>query len=1144
MPPKKNQSTQVDINTLNNLPIAVAIFDNKRVYFLNKKAIDLFKPSKQQLKNINSISIFEFLDKEFHKRIKQNNLKILNGAEPPAAELSFKTFKNKPIFIEAKSNSVIFNNKKAIQTTFIEISELKQKQFELEESEKLLLETKNKFDLITKNSNDIVAFYTYYPDEKYIYVSPNIKKIIGYEPDDLLKDYNFFNKKVIGNKEDFLKIDVIIRKYQKNNIKKNYSYSFKTTKKNKEEVWLENNLTPITNANGKIIFFLNIIRDITIQKEKEIDIKQQQSNYQNLLDNSPNAYIIHKKGVTVFCNKTMLKLLKVKNEKQVLGRFALDFIAENERKRALDRITEIYNGIDINKPNNYTVLDIKGNLIDAELKSIVIKFDNANCILTLINNITEQKKIESEKIKAEMIRVKNEFLLLEVKERQVTEKKLLEKTAHLSAIFESSNHLIWTVNKNFEITSCNKNFSEILKKKYNVSDFIGKNVIKLLSKTNTEYGKFWNPIYNEAFAGKKLEFEREDMHNGEKIFRKIFINPIFNNKNVEEISCIAHDITETKKYENKLINQSAKLEAIFESGDQLIWTFNRKYELTSYNQNYNKLLNKNCKEKKIIYLKDTIINKALFVFWKEKFDLVFKGQQQIFIHKSVINDKIVYREIFLHPIYFEKQIVEVSAIAQDITTRINSENKTKEQTAKLRAIFESGSQAMWTINKNREITSHNKNYEEAIKNLHGVKPILGKSLNSKEVGIKHSLDDYAQVWDKQYAIAFEGKSTEFITERVNKNKSLVIRQIYLQPIFNQEGWVEEVSGIAHDITEKKSSEQKLLNQAAKLSSIFDSSNHYIWTINNKQQLTSFNKNYFELITAIYNTQPYVGFSLDRGVLSHDIEYAELLNYNYTKAFAGNSASFDIEVLDKNYNKIYLEVFLNPVYNHSIVEEVSGIAHNVTEKKLNQQRVEQSLKEKEVLLKEVHHRVKNNMQIISSILNLQSSYVTDEYTLALLKESQNRIKTMAYIHESLYQNKSFTSVNFSEYIQTLTKNIIQSYAVSYDKIELIINLEKINLSLDSSIPAGLIVNELITNAIKHAFPNSENGTIHLNLKSASGYVYLEVIDNGVGIPENIDYNNTNSLGLQLVNTLIDQLSGEIKFKSEIGKGTKVLINFKL
>lgn len=1140
MPLKKGQSTQVDLNTLDLLPIAVAIFDNKKVYFVNKKAAQLFHISKQQLKNISSVSIFHFLDPQYHKRIKQNNTKIIKGEEFPPVELRFNTFKNTSIFIEAKSNCVLFENKKVVQTTFIEISELKQKQIELEKSEDLLLQTKDKFDLITKSSNDIIAFYSYFPVEKYSYVSPNITKILGYEPEELLKDHNFFNKKVITDKTSFLKIDGIIKTYQKKNTKKNYTYTFKTRKKNKEEVWLENNLTPITNSAGKIVFFLNIIRDITIQKEKEIELQQQHFNYRNLLDSSPVSYIIHKQGVAVFCNQAMLNLLKLKSEKQILGKFALDYIVEKERMSAIERVKDIYRGVNAGKSTSWTIKDSKGNLIETEMTSTPINFNNSKCILTLIVNITEQRKVENEKIRAEMIKTNNEFLKLEIKERQATEKKLLEKTAHLLSIFESSNHLIWTVNNKFEITSFNKNLANRFQNRFNIKLKIGDDISKFLGKG--EYKKFWIIKYKEALSGKKIEFETESLNNGKRYFEKVFINPIFNNNNkILEASCIAHDITESKTNQNKILNQSAKLKAIFESGTQLIWTVNKDYELTSYNVNYLKLLNKNCQSKTTIYLKDTILNKNLYLFWKDKFDLVFKGKEQIFIHKSHVNGQDLYREIFMHPIYSNNKIVEVSAIAQDITVRVKNEKVILEQSAKLNAIFESGSQAMWTINKNREITSHNKNYEL---NSEGLKPIFGKSQDHKGVGSLNSSKEYYDLWEKQYQIAFNGKSTEFISERLNANNTPIIKQIYLQPIFNQNGDVEEVSGIAHDITDKKISEQKLLNQAAKLNSIFDNSNHYIWTIDKKQKLTSFNKNYYDLIASIYNTKPFIGFSLDRGVLSNDKEYNESLEFNYKKAFSGNSTSFEIEILDKDYNKIYLEVFLNPVYHDQVVEEVSGIAHNITEKKLNHQRVEQSLKEKDVLLKEVHHRVKNNMQIISSILNLQSSYVTDSYTLALLKESQNRIKTMAYIHESLYQNKSFTSVNFSEYIHTLSKNIIQSYVFSSEKIELILNLEKISLNLDASIPAGLIVNELITNAIKHAFPGDRKGFICINLKTENNIIYLEVNDNGVGIPDGLDFNNTNTLGLQLVNTLIDQLGAEIKFNSKKGKGTEVLIKFKM
>jgi two-component sensor histidine kinase len=152
--------------------------------------------------------------------------------------------------------------------------------------------------------------------------------------------------------------------------------------------------------------------------------------------------------------------------------------------------------------------------------------------------------------------------------------------------------------------------------------------------------------------------------------------------------------------------------------------------------------------------------------------------------------------------------------------------------------------------------------------------------------------------------------------------------------------------------------------------------------------------------------------------------------------------------------------------------------------------------------------------------------------------------MAYIHESLYQSKSFTSVNFSEYLSTLVNNIIQSYTYSKQKIKLVLNIEKLTLSLDSSIPAGLIINELVTNAIKHAFPGSKRGVIYLNLKSENNFVFLELKDNGVGFADNVDFENSHSLGLQLVNTLIEQIEGKFNFKSEKNVGTEVLVTFKM
>ena len=187
-------------------------------------------------------------------------------------------------------------------------------------------------------------------------------------------------------------------------------------------------------------------------------------------------------------------------------------------------------------------------------------------------------------------------------------------------------------------------------------------------------------------------------------------------------------------------------------------------------------------------------------------------------------------------------------------------------------------------------------------------------------------------------------------------------------------------------------------------------------------------------------------------------------------------------------------------------------------------------------------MKNNLQVINSILNLQSSYVQDERTLEIINESQNRIRSMSYIHESLYQTKDFSSINFSDYIKNLVQNLVHSYQLFTDKISLEFELEQVKLALDQAIPCGLILNELVSNSLKYAYPASQKGKIIIGVKENEGKLQLSVEDFGVGLPEKFDIENSDSLGLSLVFTLVDQLDGQLSLKTH--GGTKFYITFEM
>jgi two-component sensor histidine kinase len=174
------------------------------------------------------------------------------------------------------------------------------------------------------------------------------------------------------------------------------------------------------------------------------------------------------------------------------------------------------------------------------------------------------------------------------------------------------------------------------------------------------------------------------------------------------------------------------------------------------------------------------------------------------------------------------------------------------------------------------------------------------------------------------------------------------------------------------------------------------------------------------------------------------------------------------------------------------------------------------------------------------LNLQSGYVEDEKTLQILQESQTRIKAMSYIHETLYQTSDFSAIDFTEYMNTLVQNLIRSYNTSYIDLILEKDLDQIELVLDHSIPCGLIVNELITNCMKYAFEGIKNPKLMVSLKQKKDLISIRVADNGVGLPKDFKYEEADSLGIQLVYTLVEQLKGNIEINTK--SGTEFLITF--
>lgn len=296
----------------------------------------------------------------------------------------------------------------------------------------------------------------------------------------------------------------------------------------------------------------------------------------------------------------------------------------------------------------------------------------------------------------------------------------------------------------------------------------------------------------------------------------------------------------------------------------------------------------------------------------------------------------------------------------------------------------------------------------------------------------------------------------------------------------------------------------------------------------------------------------VGYTRDELQLRtfQDITYPDDLkaDLNYVdQILAGNIQIYSLEkrYFRKDSSLVWInltvslvhDAFDKPKYFISVIEDIS-------DRKQSQDQIRASLREKEVLLKEIYHRVKNNFQVISSLLSLQSEYIKDKQDMQIFQQSQQRIASMALVHEKMYQSGDLSRINFREYVQELVASLCTSYEVNDGAIALNINIDDhILLGLDTAIPCGLIIHELVSNSLKYAFPAGRNGEIKIAIREISkNKILLTVSDNGIGLPPNFSFTETASLGWQLVEALASQLTADISINSDIG--VEFLITFYL
>lgn len=338
------------------------------------------------------------------------------------------------------------------------------------------------------------------------------------------------------------------------------------------------------------------------------------------------------------------------------------------------------------------------------------------------------------------------------------------------------------------------------------------------------------------------------------------------------------------------------------------------------------------------------------------------------------------------------------------------------------------------------------------------------------------------------------------------------------PVKDSEGRIRSWVGINLDITDITKAKLELMESYEQTSGILERISDMFFAMNEN----------FEVVYVSKNDGGKVSFEEDEKGVWDVTPFLTNGNFreNCKKAFDDQRiAIFEGDNIDEHSN------YLITVYPST--QGLTIYAKDITALKLAEAKLKTILNEKDMLLQEIHHRVKNNLQIISSLLNLQSGYIDDPKALEAFLDSQSRIRSMAIVHEQLYKSKTLSSIDFKEYMNDLLNRLFMTYRTSGTDIRLEYDIDKINLNINSSINLGLIINELVLNSLKHAFKIKKSGVIKLSVKRDDRFVQIAVIDTGDGIPANVDYKHTESFGMQLVTNLIEQMKGEINLNTEDG-----------
>jgi PAS domain S-box-containing protein len=859
--------------------------------------------------------------------------------------------------------------------------------------------------------------------------------------------------------------------------------------------------------------------DITERKKAEAALITSETRYRRFFEAVRDGILIldAETGIIVDVNPFLIELLGFSHE-QFLGKkiweigIFKDIVANQDKFEELKR----------NKYIHYENLPLEtadGRRINAEFVSFVYQVEHQTVIQCNIRDITERKRAE------EALRE--------------SEERFRELTNSITDVF-------FAMDQDLRYTYWNKASEELTG--IPAQDAIGKSIHEIFA--DTPETRRAVEIYQDVIKTEHpRSFENEYNLGGKRFYFDISVYPT-----ADGIAVISTDITGDKEAEEALKKSTRLLTDVGEMAKVGGWELDLSTKEVSLTEEVSRIhgvepgYKLNLEEAKNFYAPKS--RAALEVVLKkaaetgEPYDL-----ESLFI-PSGSKDKIWVRSLG-KAIYSDDKIVKLAGTFQNIDKYKRAEETLRETNEYLHKLIDYASAPIMVWDPRFLITRFN----EAFEHLTGrtEQEVLGQKIDilfpaeSREASlalIKKTLE--GERWEsvKIPILAADGTIHTVLWNSAN--------------ILTADA--ELVSTIAQgvDITQSEMAEKELRESENRYRHVVEDQTEFICRFTPEGKLTFVNDAYCRHFGL--KREECIGkrhsVVLPPDDVSLMIKHIRSLTRENPVGFIEHQIIMpsgevqwqrwsDRAIFDKDGHVVEYQSVGKDITDRKQAEEEIQALNRDLEKRVEERtsQLNQSLGEKETLLKEIHHRVKNNLQIITSLLNLQSRYIKDEPTLAAIKESQNRVKAMALVHEKLYQAENIAKINLDDYIRSLVAGLIQFYGAKIRGIKLTTDIQDIHVDINAAIPLGLIINELTSNSLKYAFPDRERGEIFISVRKENHTLSVLFKDNGVGIPADLDWRNTESLGLRLVISLVEQLNGTIELDRSAGTAFSMVVQEK-